>query len=130
MDALLKTIAGSITVQLILPALMLLILLWLMMFVLWRAQKREDFDLANMLRGDEGKESPWRLCTLGAFAISSWALMTEVLSNRLTPEVWWGYLLTWSGAIVMLELAKRWSGDLPFANRSSTAARAPTEPSQ
>lgn len=122
METFFKSIIGGLTVQLLLPAMLLLALLLVMMFVLWRAQKRADFDLANMLRqgNADGKESAAQLAILTAMAMSSWVLMSETLNSRLTENLWWGYLITWSGSPALLEVARRWNGALPFAKGPTT----------
>ncbi len=117
MEALRTSILNSITAQLVLPALLLLVLLVAVGVMLWRAQKRDDFDLANMLRQSnmDGKESAAQLAILLAMSLSSWVLMSETLNNRLTADLWYGYLITWSGSPALLEIAKRWNGSLPFS---------------
>lgn len=122
MESFYKSIISGLSVQLILPALLLLALLLVMMFVLWRAQKREDFDLANMLRqgSADGKESGAQLAILISVAMSSWVLMSETLNARLTDGLWYGYLITWSGSPALLLVAQRWNGVLPFSKPPTT----------
>jgi cbb3-type cytochrome oxidase subunit 3 len=98
------------------PLVVLIILLAAATFVLWKAQQRADFDLANMLRDDSGKESPLRLCVLGAFAISSWAIMKDTLRTEgADPQLFLIYCATWSGALVFVRIADKWDGKLPWA---------------
>src|SRR5882672_1874936 len=52
--------------------IMLVLLLLVATWVVWRAQQRQDFDFAEMLQDDSHKASALRLGVLGSFAISSW----------------------------------------------------------
>lgn len=99
------------------PLGVLVLLMGVMVYVLWRAQQRSGLDLANMLRDDQGKESGLRMAVLGSFAVTSWALALAAHRGTLSPEMWNAYLLTWSGAMVFVKAADRWNGQLPFTNK-------------
>lgn len=112
----------GLTPQLVLPAIMLAVILAAVVWMFWRAQKREDFDFAEMLRGDQnGKVSPWKTFAFGAFAFSSWGLMTEVMNARLTDWFWWGYQVTWAGTPSLMIAVSRWNGVLPFSKGEALA---------
>lgn len=84
-------------------------------FVIVKAQQRQDFDFAGMLRDESGKESALRLAILGSFAISSWSLCYETMNGA---REWWHlaiYCGTWSGAAVVRDLAQKWNGQLPWS---------------
>ena len=119
MGNILKTLEDGISIQVLIPAVTLFLLLASMLIVFWTAQRREDFDLAEMLRGEDTKVSPWRVFAFGAFAFSSWALMSEVLNARLTDWLMWSYLVTWAGSPSLLKAMERWNGVLPFAKGSA-----------
>jgi hypothetical protein len=105
-------------IQQLIPSTVLIVLLLLMAYVLFSAQKsREDFDIANMLKDENGKESGLRLALLVSLAISSWAVVTMVLNNTLSTNVWVGYLATWSGSLVFIKAADKWNGNLPFSSK-------------
>lgn len=95
------------------------ILLVFLMGVAWRigvlAQRREDFDFAEMLRDELGKASALRLGVLGSFAVSSWTLVHEALATgSIEPQLYWAYLATWSGAMVFIKAVDKWEGKLPW----------------
>lgn len=98
------------------PSLVLALLMVMAMLVACRAQKRADFDWAGMLRDDGGKESALRLAILVAIAVSSWVLMRASLSQSTDlVQILWAYLIAWSGAPVIRELAAKWTGTLPWS---------------
>ena len=69
-----------------------------------------------------------RFAILRSFAVSSWAFAYETISSSREWWVWAGYLGTWSGALVFKELASKWNGQLPWANRNDTQPRSEKEP--
>ncbi len=84
--------------QLDLAGILLVILLLLMIVILWRAQRAEGFDLKEALKNDEGKVSFLRICSLGAFAFSSWALMKQTLAaGGIDPLLYGEYVALWGG---------------------------------
>lgn len=98
-----------------LPAVVLVALLLVSAWVLWRAQKSGRYDLGNMLRDADGKESAQRLAVLGAFAVSSWYLMRAGLASaELNSELYWAYLVTWSGSHVLIKAIEKWDGRFPW----------------
>lgn len=115
MDGIIKAVTGGLTIQLLLPATMLGLLFMLFAVIFIRAQGRPDFDFADMLRGDDGKVSPWRFFAFGAFSFSTWVLMSEVLNARLTDQLLWSYSITWAGSPSLLKFVEKWNGSLPFA---------------
>ncbi len=99
-----------------LPALVLVSMLLMSLWVTWQAQKRSDFDFGRMLKDDAGKESALRLGVLGSFAVSSWLLMHEALEQKQTdPWLFAIYLGTWSGSLVFLKAVEKWNGQLPWS---------------
>jgi hypothetical protein len=99
-----------------LPALVLMLLMSLALWVIWRAQRNGKFDFSEMLRDENGKPSGLRLSVLGAFAVSSWVLMREALeAGPLDPQVYFVYLATWSGALVFVKGVEKWDGKLPWS---------------
>jgi hypothetical protein len=93
------------------PLVVLIILLLLCWQVLYLSQKNGKLDLSNMLRDDAGKESGLRLAMLGAFAVSSWALMWDTIQvGSLDWRIFLIYSATWSGAPVFAKLIEKWNG--------------------
>ena len=110
-DATIKQLIGLIDV----PALVLALLLLLALLVMWRAQRRADFDWADMLRDAEGKPSAMRFAVMVAVASTTWVLMkASVQKSDDLVQILWAYLLAWSGAPVLRELAQKWNGVLPW----------------
>lgn len=90
-----------------LAGFLLLLLVASMLWVLWRAASAEGFDIKDVLRDDNKKPSFTRVAGLGAFAFSSWVLMKDVLSaNGAHPEIFWSYIIVWSGAPIASDLVK------------------------
>jgi hypothetical protein len=92
-------------------AVLLLMGLWVMI----KAQARDDFDWADLLRDSAGKGSVARLGALVAVIITSWAVVAVVLRTAWTPSealiVVVGYALIWSGTKVAeraIDLALAW----------------------
>jgi hypothetical protein len=100
-----------------LPAVILFLLLVAALFVVLAAQRRPDFDFANMLKDSTGKESALNMGILGSFAISSWVIMHDTLSATLTDMQFFSYLGIWSGAKVLAVAAEKWNGQLPWAKK-------------
>lgn len=80
------------------PAMVLLVLLFAGWGVVKKAQSRTDFDFAQMLKDDNGKESVSRLGALTAIAVSSWAVMYDTIHSQAADHAILGiYLAVWSG---------------------------------
>lgn len=101
------------------PALMLFFVCLLIIVVLWRASRAQDFKFAAMLKDENGKESALRFGVFVAIAVSSWSLMRVTSAAPLTSEalvqVTWAYLFTWSGALVFVKALEKWNGVLPWS---------------
>ena len=72
-------------------------------YVLWSVQsnKANNFDFSEMLRGDTGKPSAFRLAIFVSLAVSTWVVMYIVLkSGAIDPWIYTIYLAIWSGAKV------------------------------
>jgi len=114
----LHALVASVTIGVILPAVLLVVLLGFAAGVLWRAQKRPDFDIADLLRepGPDGvmRVSTWRFSSLMAFAIHS-AYFYASLFIKPDPELFAWYGVLWGGAPAALILAENWNGNLPFS---------------
>lgn len=96
------------------PTTILIALLGLAALVALRAQSRDDFDFADMLRGDDGKVSNTKMFSFISIAVTSWMVAYLTISGKITPEYFWYYLVVWSGTAVALKLVDKWNGSLPF----------------
>lgn len=77
--------------------------------VLWRAQRRDDFDFAQFLRDESGALSSFRLIGFGAYAASTWVLMRYAVTYAVPEWMWWGYVAAFSGSAVVAKLAEAWA---------------------
>lgn len=81
----------------------LLLIMFLGGWVLWKVQsdKSNNFNFEEMLRGDNGKPSAFRLAIFVSLAVSTWVIMYIVLkTNSLDNWMFITYLAIWSGAKV------------------------------
>lgn len=100
------------------PLLVLFLMLMGTVLFIWRLSKKPGFELANVLRDEAGKESMSRMCMMWAFFWSAWVVMKDTLRPEgADPTIYFTFCLTWSGAYVFVELARRWDGHLPWANQ-------------
>lgn len=105
--------------QLDVPGLMLIFICVLLMVVLWRASRAQDFKFAQMLKDEQNKESALRFGVFIAIAVSSWVLMRAAINQATDREaltqLYWAYLFTWSGALVFVKAVEKWNGVLPWS---------------
>ena len=81
----------------------LLLLLFMGAWILWKVQQNPDngFKFEEMLRGDNGKPSAFRLAIFVSLAVSTWVMMFIVLkTNTIDTWIFAIYLAIWSGAKV------------------------------
>lgn len=97
------------------PTTILFVLLGLGALVALRAQSRDDFDFADMLRGDDGRVSSTKMFSFVSIAVTSWIVAYLTISGKITPEYYWYYLVVWSGTAVAMKLVDKWNGSLPFS---------------
>lgn len=102
------------TVRWDLPAIVMVAMLVVFAWTLYRTQQQADFNFADMYRDDDRKPSTSRLIAVGAWVISSWVLMQDVLDGVPTPEIYWAYVIGWSAAKPLEKMAERWDGSVPF----------------
>lgn len=86
------------------PAVVLIIILVLGLWVLWKTQQdvNNDFNFEDMLRDDCGKPSAYRLAIFVCLAVSTWVLMYSTIAAHGNLDTWmfaW-YIAVWSGAKV------------------------------
>jgi hypothetical protein len=85
------------------PAFILLLIFLLGLYVLWKTQKADNgFDFSEMLRDDSGKPSSSRLAVFVCLAVSTWAIMYMLITNKGVIDTWIfiAYVAIWSGAKV------------------------------
>ena len=108
--ALFNAFAFEKVVPLVALTVMLVGIAWL----LNKAQKKDGFNIEQMLTDETNKPSAARVLAFGAWAVSSWDLMSARLSGASSAEHIWGYLFAWSGALVFVKFADKWDGSMPF----------------
>tara|TARA_R110000868_G_scaffold177983_1_gene417330 strand:+ start:208 stop:555 length:348 start_codon:yes stop_codon:yes gene_type:complete len=93
------------------PFAVLILLLFGLVVVLALAQRHGKLDLAQMFKDDVGKESGLRFAILGAWIMSSWYLMADLVSQKQGDSMLLGiYLATWSGSAVFVRALEKWDG--------------------
>ena len=98
------------------PLLFLVVLLIASVFLLVWCQRQDGFNVANMLRDENGKESALRYTAILGWAWSSWALMKDTLRpDGVDESIFLIYCVTWSGALVFVKFADKWDGKLPWS---------------
>lgn len=114
----LQALAASLTIKVIVPGLMLAAMLGLFVWVLFKAQKRLDFDASEFLRDDSGKLSASRLFAFVACGWSTWHLAALTFDAGVSEEKFLTYLATWSGSLVALKAIETWGGRPPAGGGS------------
>lgn len=93
----------QLTQNLDIATTILLLLLFLGAWILWRVQKNttNNFNFEEMLRDESGKPSAFRLAIFVSLAVSTWVMMYITLKTH-TLDTWMfvTYLSIWSGAKV------------------------------
>lgn len=103
------------TIRWDLPAVVLVVALLVYGWSIYKTQTRADFDFADMYKGDDGKPSTGRVIAVGAWVISSWVLMQDIMDATPTPELFWAYVIAWSAAKPLEKAAEKWTGTLPWS---------------
>lgn len=106
--------------QPVVPTLLLFLLLLFAFFVLVRAQRRPDFDLAEMLKDETGRISGARAFAFVSLAVTSWIVTYQTISGSLEPQYFFYYITTWSGASVAMALINKWDGSIPFVSKPTS----------
>jgi hypothetical protein len=107
------TVSEWLMQNLDMPAMVLLMIFVLGLYVLFRTQKSNaTFDFADMLRDELGKPSAFRLAIFVCLAISSWAIMYMLVKagGTIDPWIYVAYITVWSGAKVAEKALDAYSG--------------------
>ena len=57
-----------------------------------------DFDLSDLLTGDNGKVSLSKFGQAAALAVSTWGFVVMVQQGKMTEYYFIGYMVAWTGA--------------------------------
>jgi hypothetical protein len=111
----LQALIASVTIQVIVPGAMFGLMVGVFVWVVAKAQKREDFDASQFLRDDAGKLSSVRLFAFVSLGVHTWVIAVETMASRITSDQMTIYAVTWSGSLVLAEAVGKWNGVLPWA---------------
>ena len=78
-------------------ALLLLALLAALILHAWQ-KSHPDFDLSDLLTGDNGKVSLSKFGQVSALIVSTWGFVVLVQQGKLTEFYFIGYMTVWTGA--------------------------------
>ena len=92
------------------PLGMLLMMAGMFIWVLFMAQRREDFDASQFLRDDRGKLSFQRLAGFICLMAHCWAFITRVNNDKVTFDEFLLWAGVWSGSVVVLQALETWRG--------------------
>jgi hypothetical protein len=71
----------------------------LALFLLWRWQRSHpEFDLADLITGDNGKVSTTKFAQSGAWVVATWGFVTMVQQGRMTEWYFTAYMAACFGA--------------------------------
>jgi hypothetical protein len=101
---------NSFTFDRLIPLATLLFMASLFVWVIFAAQKRDDFDASEFLRGDDRKLSWGRLAAFVCLMTMTWVIFTRTLNDKLAVEELALYAVTWSGSLVLLQAIEAWKG--------------------
>lgn len=98
-----------------LPALLLVAVMGLLFYVLWRIQINPDnkFDFADMFRDELGKPSAARMMILVCGGVSSWGIMYMLIhdvDSKMDPWYFVAYMGIWSGSALASKALDIWGG--------------------
>jgi cell division protein FtsW (lipid II flippase) len=109
------------TFEIVIPALILLCVGLLLIYVLFSAQRRPDFDIAEFLKDDKGRYSALRAWGFICLGVHSWWVATLVFQKLSTENYFLYFGMIWAGTPILIKFAERWTGNLPFAQAGSTS---------
>lgn len=77
-------------------SLLVLALLTLWLLIRWQ-RNHPDFDLADLLTGDNGRVSLAKFGQAAALVVSTWGFAVLVQQGKLTEMYFVGYMTVWAG---------------------------------
>lgn len=78
---------------LIVATIVVLISAWL-----WQRDKKNKFDLLDLISGDDGKLSLSKTGQLVALLVSTWGFVALTRADKMSEWFFTGYMLAWAGA--------------------------------
>ena len=111
-----KSLTDWIGINIDFPAVILLMLLIMGAYVMWKTQSNpnNNFDFSEMLRDDSGKPSAFRMGIFVSMALSSWGLMYVLIHNQghvdtIIAYMFIAYMAIWSGAKIVEKAIDTWA---------------------
>lgn len=101
---------SAFTFERLIPLLMLFSLSMLFIWVMFKAQKKEDFDASMFLRNDRGVLALDRVLGMLCFMTHTWAFATWVLNKSVTENDTLIYAGLWSGTAIAFQVLEAWRG--------------------
>lgn len=86
------------------------------LIIRWHTDPKSSFDLRDLLVGEDGKASLFRIGQAAALIVSTWAFIILVQKDKLTEYYFYGYMGIWSG----INLAKNIFGKATDGSTSQT----------
>lgn len=81
------------TTVLVIATLVVLISAWL-----WQRDKKNKFDLLDLISGDDGKLSLAKTGQFVALMVSTWGFVAIIRADKMSEWYFAGYMLAWAGA--------------------------------
>ena len=111
----LTALLSQVTIGVIIPLLALITIVAMFWFLINRAQKDPEFDIAQMFTDEAGRVSLFRVLSAFAFGFHSWVLMVNQLQKPELNEsmfMWYGFI--WAGTPAVALIMSKWNGELPL----------------
>lgn len=124
LESIVESVQKIALAQPVVPTAILFILLIFSFVLMLKAQSRKDFDFAQMLQDENGKASSTRMFSFICLAVTSWIVSFMTISEKLTEQYFFYYLVVWSGTAVALKIVDKWNGTLPFSRGDMQQAAA------
>jgi hypothetical protein len=114
LKAYVAALMSAATINVIIPGIILAAMVGMFIWVLKKAQIREDFDASEFLRDEDNKLSSIRLFAFIAVSVHTWVIAIETMAGRITDNQMLIYAVTWSASLVLKGAVDKWNGTLPL----------------
>lgn len=104
-------VLNAVAFERLIPLGVLALMLGMAVLGLYKAQRRTDFDISELIRDEHGKLDSWKIFSVGAFILSSWLLMVVAMgqpSDNLLLYAWGMYLVVFSGSATLSKVIDTW----------------------
>ena len=115
MSEFLLALLSGVTIRIVVPLVILALICVFIWWLLVKASRSKDFQVATILLDENNKVSSSRLLAFLAFGVTSWYLAVEVINGASNWETYLIYSGSWSSSLILKDAVGRWDGRLPFA---------------